>query len=172
MSAAAEANKEVVRRAFEEVWNQRRLEAVDELFAPDFVFHSPAEPEPIRGLDGYKRFVARIRGGFPDVGVRVEDIIAEGDMVAVRVTMEMTHTGTYQGIPPAGKGLRATQMFFDRMADGKIAESWQEIDALRILTELGVVPPPGIGPVGLIAWAFRTVGRFALLQARHARRGG
>jgi hypothetical protein len=62
-------------------------------------------------------------------------------------------------------------MFFDRMADGKIAESWQEVDALRILTELGVVPPPGLGPAGLIAWAFRTVGRFALLQARHARRG-
>jgi steroid delta-isomerase-like uncharacterized protein len=171
VSERGEANKEVVRRAFEEVWNERRPEAIEELFAPDFVFHSPAEPEPIRGLDGYKQFVARIRGGFPDVRVHVDDMIAEGDVVAVRVTMEMTHTGVYQGIPPAGKRLRATQMFFDRMADGKIAESWQEVDALRILTELGVVPPPGLGPAGLIAWAFRTVGRFALLQARHARRG-
>ena len=167
----SEANKQVVRRAFEEVWNQRKLEAIDELFAPDFVFHSPAEPEPIRGLEGYRRFVARIREGFPDVRVRVEEILAEGDLVAARVTMEMTHTGIYQGIPPAGKRLRATQIFVDRMAGGKIAEAWQEVDALGILRDLGVVPPPSVGPLGLIAWAFRTVGRFAWLHARHARKG-
>lgn len=172
MSDTTEAHKRVVRRAFEEVWNERKLEAIDEIFAPDFLFHSPAEPEPIRGLEAYRRYVARIRGGFPDVRVRVEEMIAEGAFVAIRVSMEMTHTAPYQGIPPSGKHLRATQLFLDRMADGKIAESWQEIDALGILRELGVVPPPALGPLGLIGWAFRTVARFAWLHARHARRSG
>lgn len=133
------------------------------------MFRSPAEPDPIRGPDGFKRFVDRIRGSFPDVHVSIEDMLAEGDLVAVRLTMTMTHTAPYQGLPATGRRLTGTQILIDRVADGRIVETWQEVDALGIMQQLGAVPPPGIGPLGLIRWAFATVGRFAVLGARGAR---
>jgi steroid delta-isomerase-like uncharacterized protein len=172
-TAKTDEHKRLFRHFIEQVWNQGDVSVVDELFAVDFVFHTPAEPEPIQGRDGFKRFIARIRGGFPDVHITIEDLIAEEDTVAARLRMSMTHLGAYQGIPPTGIRLETTQMLIDHFAAGQVQETWQEIDALRVLQALGVAPRPGIGPVGLIAWAFGTVGRFAALQMRHARhRGG
>ena len=77
------------------MWNRGNLDFVEVAHHPDYVLHSPAETEPIRGHEGYRAFAQRIRDGFPDVRVTVEDVVADGDQVVGRLTMRMTHTGPY-----------------------------------------------------------------------------
>jgi steroid delta-isomerase-like uncharacterized protein len=166
-----EEKRRVLRQVFEEIWSKGNLELVAAIYSPGYVFHTPAEPEPIRGREAWKEFIERIRSGFPDVQVTVEDVLADGDLAAARTTMRMTHTGEYQGLPPTGTRLEASQTVFARFEDGRIVEGWQEIDALGVMRQLGVVPPAGVGPVGLIGWTFRTIGRIAALTMRARRRG-
>jgi steroid delta-isomerase-like uncharacterized protein len=158
------------RAVFEEVMNRGNFEVIAELFKPDFVLHSPAEAEPIRGPAGYRKFAERVRGGFPDVAITVHDVVADGDVVVGRMTVEGTQTRPYMGVPPTGRRVKITQIVWGRFEDDRIAEAWQELDAIGLFQTLGAVPPRDVGPVGLIGWAFATVGRFSLLQARHARR--
>jgi steroid delta-isomerase-like uncharacterized protein len=93
MSVSAEANKALVRRSFEEVFNQGNLEAVEEMFAPDYVLHDPTSPEEIRGTEGMRGYVSMYRTAFPDLQQSVEDQIAEGEKVATRLTGRGTHQG-------------------------------------------------------------------------------
>jgi steroid delta-isomerase-like uncharacterized protein len=165
-----EENKRRLREALEEVWNRRNLDFIDAAYHRDFVFHSPAEPEPIRGPDGYKAFVRRVVGGFPDVRVTIEDIVGEGDVVVVRMTMRAVQSGEYLGLPPTGTPIDTTQMIWARFEGDRIKEGWQEIDAARVLQQLRVAPPPGVGPLGLLGWAFGTIARIAALKARSPRR--
>jgi steroid delta-isomerase-like uncharacterized protein len=163
---AAEENERKYREVFERVWNRGDLDYVDVAYHPEYVFHSPAEPEPIRGHEEWKAFINRIRTAFPDVHVEIEETIAAGDGVAGRLRMRMTHTGPYLGLPPTGTVIDATQIVWGRFEDGQMREAWQEIDALGVLRQLGVVPPEGVGPAGLLGWAFRTIARIAWLSAR------
>jgi steroid delta-isomerase-like uncharacterized protein len=160
--------EELIHRWYEECVNQRRLDVVDEIMDEEYVGHSPphAEPEPILGRAGAKRFLKRIFGGFPDARVQVEDLLDAEEKLAARVRMEGTHLGEYRGIPPTQRQFEITQTVVFAVADEKIRESWQEIDALGLMIQLGVVPPPGTGPLGLIGWSFGTVGRLALLHVR------
>ena len=98
----------------------------------------------------------------------IHNLLVDGDLVALRLTMTMTHVGEYLGLPPTGRRLEASQMLLDRIAGDRIAASYQEIDALRILTQLGVVPRPGTGPLGLLGWSFGLIGRVTALKAREA----
>ena len=167
---SAEENKALVARLFDAFFNRGDLEEVDRAVAPDFLLHSPTLPEPGRGPQAVRDFVTGFRTGFPDVHLQVEDLIAEGDRVVARWrTTRQTHTGPYQGIPPTGAKVEMTGIDIFRVEGGQLKEVWLEIDALRGVQQMGVVPPQGIGPLGLIAWAFKTVGRFAFLQARYAR---
>ena len=97
-------------------------------------------------------------------------MVADEDFVVGRMTLRATHNGAYLGLPPTGTRIEITQMIWVRFDGDRLKEGWQEIDALRLLQQLRVVPPPGVGPLGLIGWTFRTIGRIALLSVRTSRR--
>jgi steroid delta-isomerase-like uncharacterized protein len=115
---------------------------VDELFAPDYVNHVAGSPIEFRGPEGEKQFDAAYSQAFPDARLTVEDMIAEGDRVASRLSYRGTHTGEFQGIPATGKQFMTTGIQIIRIADGKIAEAWSQPDTLGLLQQLGVVPIP------------------------------
>jgi steroid delta-isomerase-like uncharacterized protein len=140
---STEQNKTLVRRYWEEVWNQGNLAVLDDLIATDFDGHPlPGEPDFGRGPAGQKQLVGMYRTAFPDLRMTIEDMTAEGDRVAVRWTARGTQTGEMMGIPATGKHTTVTGMFLNRLAGGKIVEGWGNFDALGMLQQLGVIPTP------------------------------
>jgi len=134
--------KVLVRRLFEEVWNQGNLAAIDELFAPSYIRYDPAAPEA-KGLAGFKQLVVMLRTAFPDLHFTLEEIIAEDDKVMTRALLRGTHRGEYLGIAPTGKPVAVMGMVVLRIAQGKFQEGWLMMDNLGLLQQLGVVPPVG-----------------------------
>ena len=135
-------NKAVVRRLIEEVYNEDNLDAVDELMAPD-IFNHAAVPEHQLGIDGFKHVIKWVHTFSSDVHYGIDDIIAEGDKVAVRMTHSGTHTGSVRGIPPTGKRFSVDYVHWFRLANGKVAELWAVRDDLSRLEQLGLFPGPG-----------------------------
>ena len=133
-------NKALIERWFEEVWNQGRGDAIDEMFAANGVAHGLG-PD-VRGPDGFKAFHAAFRGAFPDVRVSVDELIAEGDKVAYRLTASGTHRGDGLGFAATGRPVRFMVMGSARIVDGRIVEGWNVLDQLGMMTQLGVVNPP------------------------------
>jgi steroid delta-isomerase-like uncharacterized protein len=118
-----ERNKALVRMQFERIVNRGELSLADETISPDYFDHS-APPHRARGPDSLKQFATLIRTAYPDVQVMVDEIIAEGDRVAVRVTMRGTHLGAFEDRPPTGKRVVITGTVWWRLAEGKIIERW------------------------------------------------
>ncbi len=141
----SEQNKSAVRRVIEEVWSRGNANVVDELVANDYIGHaaSPASGGT-QGPEGYKQFFAEQRRAFPDIRYTIDDVVAEGDRVAVRWTAQGTHTGAFQGLPPTGKRGSLTGTSFFRIANGKLVECWTQMDELGMLQQLGVIPAPGL----------------------------
>jgi steroid delta-isomerase-like uncharacterized protein len=135
-----EENKMVIRRHFEEIWNQYRLDVVAELVSPDYYTHSPV-PGQQQGIDGFTFAVRTVREAFPDMVITIEDIIAEGDKVAARLTAQGTHLGSLGDIAPTGRQATWTGMRVFRMVDGKIAEHWANWDDVSLGRQLGILPP-------------------------------
>lgn len=142
----SEQNTSLIRRAFEEVYNQGNLDTVDELVSSDFVAHSASQD--IHGPAGMKRYVAALREAFPDLHMTIDDQILDGDKVVTRWTARGTHTGPYQGIPPTGRHGTMTGIDIDRIVDGKAVECWTSADELGLLQQLGVIPAPAPAPAG------------------------
>ncbi len=138
---SAEENKAVVRR-FWGVWEEGNIGLVDELVAPDYVNHSPGIPDQPEGPEGIKAVVSMFRGGMPDLRVVIDDMIAEGDKVAVRYTIEGTHEGDLFGVSPTGRRLSIQSFTVERVSDGKIREHWRVTDTLDMMQQLGVFPTP------------------------------
>ena len=133
--------KEASRGFFEEVWNKGNLDALDKYLSPDFVQHDPAAPGgEVRGTDGMKLYIATFRNAFPDLRFAIDQIVAEGDYVAVRWTAAGTHKGSFMGIEPTGKYGTVTGMVLTRFADGKFAESYVSKDDLGMFQIIGKVP--------------------------------
>jgi steroid delta-isomerase-like uncharacterized protein len=135
---STEANKELVRR-YQEAHNTNNLDALNDIVAEDLVAHSlmPGVPQ---GLEGGKMVHQIALAAFPDFHATIEDLIAEGDRVAARMTFSGTHTGgPFMGIPPSGRrfSFGATAIF--RIAGGKIVEHWGEEDSLGWLQQLGAI---------------------------------
>ncbi len=141
MSAEAKA---IARRWFEALTSLEGTEkAAVELLAPDFVGHVPPFPDA-HGPEGYKRFIAGTYGAYPDARFDVEDVIAEGDRVAVRYTLRGTHEGTTRmGVAPTGKEVAASIIGILKLADGKIVEMWTNVDFLGLMQQMGAIPAPG-----------------------------
>jgi len=142
MSTSEEENKAHYRRTFEEVFNQGNLALVDELVAPDFLDHEVPPGMNNRGPDSTRQLVTMLRTAFPDLHFMIEDLVAEGDTVAGRVTMSGTHLGPFQGIPPTGRSFQQAQMYFVRFRDGKAIEHRAVRDELGMMRQLGVLPAP------------------------------
>lgn len=137
-----EENKALYRRWFEEVVTGRNLALADELLASDYVLHFPGMPEPVDG-EGHKQLLGMFHQGFPDWRETIDDVVAEGDRVVIRVTGSGTHRGEFQGIPPTGRQVAATGVGIGRIENGRIAETWAAYDALGMMQQLGVIPGPG-----------------------------
>lgn len=129
------ANKEVILRNEAELWNKGNLAAADELYSTNFVCHFVAGLE-WRGLQGIKNAVASHRTSFPDWHETVDDIIAEGDRVAIRITSTGTQRGEFLGLLPSGKKVRIEEMHFFRLENGKIAEQWGMPDLQGLMDQL------------------------------------
>jgi steroid delta-isomerase-like uncharacterized protein len=136
-----DSNKTLYRRWFEEVVSEGNLPLADELLADNYAMHFPGMDEPV-DRDGHKQLVMMFRAGFPDWVETVEDVIAEGDRVVIRVLGRGTHEGEFQGVPPTGKRVTATGVGIGRIANGRIAETWAEYDALGLMRQLGAIPTP------------------------------
>ena len=135
-------NKAIIRRFLEEIFAGGNLELVDELFAPNFVLHDPSVPQEVRGPEGIRQYITMYRTAYPDTHFTIEDQIAEGDRVVTRWTGQGTHQGELMGIPPTGRRVTVTGIEVDRIAGGKIEETWVSYDALGMMQQLGVVPSP------------------------------
>jgi steroid delta-isomerase-like uncharacterized protein len=142
-SVSAEENKALSRRFWEEVADQRNLELADELFIPRYVHHDPGlPPEMQQGRDAYMQHLPMFYTTFPDFRLTVEDMISEGDRVATRWSFHGTHRGELMGIPGTGKKVAASGITIQRISEGKIVEGWTLFDALGMMQQLGVIPPP------------------------------
>jgi predicted ester cyclase len=140
MADALAANKELVRRLYEEGFNQGDLDVVDELVSPDVVTHNPIILDAPTGPDSIRGGIEMIRRAFPDFHVEVLKLIAEGDQVASFLEMSGTNTGDYRrGAATERKGIMRA-FFIWRVADGRLAESWGVADRFAFLQELGIVP--------------------------------
>ena len=144
----SEENKALVRRWFEELFNQENLSVADEIVAQDHVAHDPVLPDLPAGPEGDKQVVNLYHGAFPDASITVEDQIAEGDRVATRWTGRGTHQGELMGVPASGNRVEITGMTINRLSGGKIAESWTNYDAMGMMQQIGAVPSPGQQPGG------------------------
>lgn len=131
-----EENKALVRRFIEEVWSQGNLDALDELVAPTFVEHDAPSPGYGRGAEGVRNAVAALRGFLGPVHLTIEDELAEGDKVALRMTMRGTHVHEIGGILPTGKPFAIKGMNIFRVADGKLADEWYNYDTESLLPQL------------------------------------
>ncbi len=136
----AEENKAILRRFFEEVFNDGDLSVADEIFAADYVNRNPA-PGENPSLEGLKQFVTAVRGSFPDIHFTIDDQIAEGDKVVTRFTWQGTHQAEFAGIPASGSTLTVSAINIHRVADGKIQEAWFKYDTLDFLQQAGAIPP-------------------------------
>jgi predicted ester cyclase len=134
------ANKELVRRLYEEGFNKGDLAVVDELVASDVVTHNPIILDAPTGPDSIRGGIEMLRSSFPDFHVEVLDLLAEGDRVAAFLLMSGTNTGEYRrgGATERRGTMRA--FFIWRVADGRLAESWGLADRLGLLQELGIAP--------------------------------
>ena len=119
----SEANKALVRRFYDEVSNQGRIEVIDQICTPDFITHSPPSgtaPNP----EGMKQMVGIVRSAFPDWNITVEEMISEGNTVVARITIRGTHTGDFLGIPATGKAFAVKGMDLLHVVDGRATEVW------------------------------------------------
>ena len=135
---STEHNKALVRRFIEEVWNQKHLASIDVLVATNYLDHTSGNPP---GPEGLKQFAEAYISAFPDLHTTIEDQVAEGDKVVTRWTSYGTNTGSFFGQPATGKSAMIAGMSIDRIADGKIFESWDALDQLGMLQQLEMIPP-------------------------------
>ena len=136
---STEENKALVRREYEQGVNKRDFALLEEVLASDYIGHFPGIP-PLQGIESYRQFTTCFFIAFPDLQATIEDLIAEGDKVAVRQTWRGTHTGNFQGISPTGKQVTFTSLEVYHIAGGKLAEEWVELDMLGLMQQLGAIP--------------------------------
>lgn len=137
-----EKMKEYTSRFMEEVFNQHNLETAEELLADDLIDHDPfpGQPDDKKGaIEGFRMFFQ----AFPDMKATVHDLIAEGDRIAIHTTTSGTHEGEFMGIPATGKRVEMGGIDIVRInEDLKATEHWGIFDAMGIMQQLGVIPPP------------------------------
>lgn len=133
-------HKAVVRRFYEDVLNSGDIDALEELAEEDYL-ENDMLPGQGTGLTGLRDRVTMLKTAL-DSQFTIEDVIAEGDKVAVRWTNSGTHVGDFAGIPATGKNFTIAGIDIHRMRDGKMAEHWHVVDQLTMLQQLGIIPAP------------------------------
>jgi steroid delta-isomerase-like uncharacterized protein len=134
----------VLKRWFEEVWNQGREEVIDELAAPDVVAHDlvDARGRRISGREVFHSFWHEFRATFPDIQIEVDDVLIDGEKELVRCTARGTHTGAAMGMTATHKPVQFKGMVMARIRDGQLVEVWENWDFLGMYQQLGAAPAP------------------------------
>jgi steroid delta-isomerase-like uncharacterized protein len=138
---SAEQNKALARRAIG-IWTKGDFDAADEIYGPDYVnhqHHDPNDPLDLHGTETITQFAREFREGFPDFHDSIDLQIADGDMVATRFTSTGIHRGTFMGVEPTDRQLTWTGITIDRIADGRIVESWANWDMMGMMQQLGAI---------------------------------
>lgn len=139
MSLAA-TNKAVVRRLFDEVFTAGEVNVVDDLLAADYVGYDPPNAsDAMHGVAAMKRVATGMATTFTGCRYTINEVIAEGDLVAARVTLRAVHTGPFLGVAPTGQPVEIIGSVTYRLADGKIVASWGNWDNLGLLRQLGLL---------------------------------
>jgi steroid delta-isomerase-like uncharacterized protein len=137
----SEQNKAVYRRFIQEVFNAGRLDLLDELLSPSYVYRD-APPGTPPGADGIKQVVTMFRAAFPDLAISIDEQVAEGDLVCSRTTLRGTQQGAIFGIPATGKAVTVPGLTMVRIVDGRLVESWVKNDVMSLMSQLGADAPP------------------------------
>jgi steroid delta-isomerase-like uncharacterized protein len=127
----------LVRRYYDEVLNAGKVEVLGGLLKPSFVSHG-ADGRTFR-IEEYRTAVVASRTAFPDLRVTIEDQIAEGDKVVTRWTARGTHEASYFGLPATHRAIVVSAIHIHRIADGKLAEHWEQIDLAGLLRQMGLL---------------------------------
>jgi steroid delta-isomerase-like uncharacterized protein len=117
-------NKAILRRLYEEVWNKRRLEVVDELISPSHALNDPILSDSQTGPEFYKRQVVEFTTSFPDLRFTIEDMITEKEKSAVSWIISGTHTGEFMSIPATGRKISVEGITIHHITNGKILDSY------------------------------------------------
>ncbi|WP_222913407.1 ester cyclase [Natrinema sp. SYSU A 869] len=136
-----EENKRLARRFPEEVATEGKVDLIDEICAEDVIGHNPLGE--IHGRDELKDHLESLQTAFGEFSATVEEVIAEGNLVAMRVTLQGTHAGEFMGVDPTGTEFEVVNMVFTRVKDGQIVERWVQPDMLGLMQQLGVIEQPG-----------------------------
>ena len=135
-----EQMKETFRTVIEAAYGAGKLEALDDLFAPDFEEHQAGITPPT--LEGLKGSIAYLRNAFPDLKVTIEEMAVDGDRLWARLSGRGTHRGTFASVPPTGKPFTVTVMDEARFKGGRIVEHWGVADQLALMVQIGALPGP------------------------------
>ena len=143
VNRSVDDNIQLMRRWFQEVWNDGRMQTVYDLLSPDSVARGQrgAEAE-IRGPEEFVKFAQEIHGSFSNIQMKVEDVFGAGDQVVLRWSATMIHTGDALGFPASGRTVRSRGITIARIVDGKIVEGWDNWDQLGMLEQIGVYKQP------------------------------
>ena len=137
-----EKNKTAALRIPLEVFNKGNVNVADEVMAADYIEHAPVPPGLPPGVAGFKLFIPAFRAAFPDFQFTVDEVIAEGDKVVVRLTAQGTQKGEFAGLPASGKQATWSEIHICDMANGKLVEHWVVQDRLGMMQQLGFIPVP------------------------------
>ena len=138
----SEQNKALYRRFVDEIINGKNTSGIGELMAVDMVDHN-LMPGQAPGLEGMEQLMAMFLSAFPDLHTTIDVLIAEGDIVAGRMTTTGTHRGDFMGIPATGKQVKFSEIHIVRIANGKAVEHWGNSDDMGMMQQLGVIPAQG-----------------------------
>jgi steroid delta-isomerase-like uncharacterized protein len=134
-------NKDLMRRIVEELWNQKKLAVIDELYAENYVGHTPNGL--LQGRAGVRQHVTTYITAFPDCNIAIDEMVAEADKISVRWTGTGTHRGELEGIAPTGKRIDVPGNLTARISGGKVVEEYSVWDTLKLAQQLGAVGQVG-----------------------------
>ena len=146
MSTSQEA-KAIIRRWNDEGWSGGKYELAHEIISPVMTVHGAGGQAVGMGPDGLIDLIKTWRTSFPDGKMSIDDIIVEGDLVAIRNTWHGTQKESFYGIPASGKWVDVTSIGIDRVVNGQVAEGWGELDMIGMMQQLGAMPMVGSGAV-------------------------
>jgi predicted ester cyclase len=146
MSTPQEA-KEVIRRWNNEGWSGGKYELAHEIISPNMTVHGAGGQAVGMGPDGLIDLIKTWRTAFPDGRMAIDDLIVEGDIVAIRNTWHGTHEAEFYGVPPSGATVAVTSVGIDRVVDGLVTEGWGELDMVGMMQQMGALPLVGPGAV-------------------------